>query len=159
MFTICPLLERSGPHLHYLEIVAPIPMLAVYPGVLDELMDWAPNLRHLKISTDFISERVFATCDDAELHHKSLRTLYLHCFDPTESDELAATHVVNGIFFGKFTSVRILGIHERLGWRDREDSREVLMEIHTLLRVQAEEEGPEAEIPVDDAGIRFFGTR
>ena len=159
MFTICPLLETSGPQLHYLEVVAPIPMLGVYPGVLDDLMEWAPNLRHLKISTDFISERIFATCDDAELHHKSLRTLYLHCFDPTESDELAAVHVLNGIFFGKLTSVRILGIHERLGWRDNEGGREALMEIHTLLKVQAQEEGPEAEIPVDDAGIRFFGTR
>ena len=159
MLIICPLLEVSGPQLHHLEIVAPIPMLGVFPGVLDNIMDWAPNLRHLKISADFISERTFETCDDAGSHHKSLKTLYLHCFDPNESDELGAAHVSNGIFFGKFTSVRILGIHERLGWRDNEGSKDALMEIHTLLRTQAEEEGPKAGIPVDDAGIRFFGTR
>ena len=159
MFTICPLLEASGPQLHYLEIVAPIPMLGVYTGVLDDLVDWAPNLRHLKISADFISERIFATCDNDQLHRKSLKTFYLHCFDPTESDELGAAHVLNGVYFGKFTGVRILGIHERLGWRDNEGSKEALMDIHTLLRTQAEEDGPKAEIPVDDAGIRFFGTR
>lgn len=159
MFTICPLLEASGPRLHYLEIVAPIPYLRVYSGILDDVMNWAPTLRHLKISVDFISEGNFATYDDAGLHHKFLKTLYLHCFDPTECDEDLAAHVLNGVFFGKFTSVRILGIHERLGWRDNEGSKEALMEINTLLRTQVEEEGSEAGIPVDDAGIRFFGTR
>ena len=159
MLIICPLLEVSGPQLQYLEIVAPIPMLGVYTGVLDNVMEWAPNLRHLKISADFISERIFAMCDDDKLHHKSLKTLYLHCFDPNESDELGAAHVSLGIFFGKFTSVRILGIHERLGWRDSEASKDALMEINTLLKRQAEEDGPKAKISVDDAGIRFFGTR
>ena len=159
MLTIRPLLAVCGTQLHDLEVVAPIPNLTVYNGVLDEVMDWAPNLRYLKVSSDFVSKQIFDTCDDGELHHKKLNTLYLHCFDPDEGGELGAAHVLKGVYFGKFTSVRILGIHERLGWRDIEVSKKALMEIHDMLKTEAEEDGPTAVIPVDDAGIRFFGTR
>lgn len=159
LLTIRPLLELRGPQLHYLEIVAPIPALGVTFAPLDKVMDWAPNLRHLKISVEFITEQIFAMCDDVELHHKSLKSLYLHCFDPTQCGDLGAAHVATGIFFGKFTSIKILGVHERLGWRDNDRSIQALEEIHVLLRRQAEEEVSEADVPVGDAGIRFYGTR
>ena len=159
MLTIRPLLEIRGPQLRHLEIVAPIPALGVTFGPLDNVMKWAPNLRYLKISVEFLTEALFAERDHDESHYKSLKTLYLHCFDPTQCEDLGAANVLAGIFFGKLEGVRILGIHERLGWRDNERSREALWEINTLLRAQAEEEGPEADIPVDDAGIRFYGTR
>ena len=158
MLTIRPLLTVCGAQLHELEVVAPIPHLNVYNGVLDEVMDWAPNLRYLKVSSDFISKQIFDTCDDGELHHKNLNTLYIHCFDPDEGGEFEVEHVLKGIYFGKFTSVRRLGIHERLGWRNFEVSKEALREIDEILKTQAEEDGPTAVIPVNDAGVRFFGT-
>ena len=159
MLTIRPLLEIIGPQLSYLEIVAPIPALGESFGRLDNVMNWAPNVRHLKISVEFITQEIFLERDYDESHYKSLKILYLHCFDPAQCEHLGAGLVLIGVFFGQFTSVRILGIHERLGWRDNERSRENLWEINTLLRKQAEEEGSEAEIPVNDAGIRFYGTR
>ncbi len=160
MLTIRPLLEIRGPQLHRLEIVAPIPELGVARGPLDNVMNWAPNLRYLKISVDFLTDDLFdMSSDEEDLHQESLKILYLHCFDPSQCDYLGASDVLAGIYFGKLTGVRILGIHERLGWRDNERSIEVLWEINRMLKRQAEEEGPEAEIPVDEAGIRFYGTR
>ena len=159
MLTIRPLLEIIGPQLSYLEIVAPIPALGESFGRLDNVMNWAPNLRHLKISVEFITEQLFAESDHDESYYKSLRILYLHCFDPAQCGHLGPGLVLIGVFFGHFCKVRILGIHERLGWRDKDVNIKNLWEINTLLRGQAEEEGPKAEIPVEDAGIRFYGTR
>ena len=159
MLTIRPLLEIRGAQLHSLEIVAPIPMLGVDFGPLDDVMDWAPNLRYLKISVEFITEQMFAMCEDVELHHKSLKRLYLHCFDPTQRGDLGAAHVATGVFFGKFTGLKILGVHERLGWRDNVSSIGALEEIHALLRMQAEEEASAADVPVEAAGLYFYGTR
>ena len=158
MLTIRPLLEMIGPQLHYLELVGPMPELEQPYGRLDNAMTWAPNLRHLKISVEFITEQIFAEREHDEVHYTSLKILYLHCFDPALCEYMEAADVLTGVFFGQFTGVRIVGIHERLGWRDNEISKNNLSEINTLLRRQAEEEGSEAGVPVEDAGVRFYGT-
>ena len=158
MLTIRPLLEIRGDQLHRLEIVAPITALQVSRGPLDNVLNWAPNLRYLQISVEFLTADSFAT-DEDDKKHESLKTLYLHCFDPALCEDVFPSDVLEGIFFGKLTGVRILGIHERLGWKDNDRDIQGLWQINTLLKQQAKEDGPEAEIPVGDAGIRFYGTR
>ena len=97
-------------------------------------------------------------CDDPDGQYNSLRRLDLHCFDPAECPDITPFHISTAIYFGNFKSVRRLGVHRRLGWRDGCEFRDTLEEIDRLLRVQAEEDGPEAEIPEVDAGVRYYGT-
>lgn len=158
MLTVRPLLEIRGPQLHRLEVVAPMTALQLTRGPLDNILNWAPNLRHLKISVDFLTADLFGI-EEIDGRHKSLKTLYLHCFDPTQCEDFRPGVLLMGIGGGNLSGVRILGIHERLGWRDSDMDIEFLWQINRCLKTDAEEDGPEAEIPVEDAGIRFYGTR
>ena len=165
MLTIRPLLEMRGPQLQSLEIVAPITALQVTRGPLNNVLNWAPNLAYLKISVDFLTADFLGVdendivIDENTLLHYSLKTLYLHCFDPTQCEDLNVQHVLIGILHGILVGVRILGIHQRLGWRDNDYWINHLWSINNALEEHARKDGPEAEISIEDAGIRFFGTR
>ena len=165
MLTIRPLLEMRGHQLQSLEIVAPITALHVTRGPLDNVLNWAPNLAYLKISVDFLTadfigvDEYDIVIDETTLVHYSLKTLYLHCFDPTQCEDLNVQHVLIAILHGILIGVRVLGIHQRLGWRDNDYWINHLWTINRALEEHARKDGREAEVAVEDAGIKFFGER
>ena len=165
MLTIRPLLELRGHQLQSLEIVAPITALQVTRGPLDNVLNWAPNLAYLRISVDFLTagfvgaEHNDIVIDETTLVHYSLKTLYLHCFDPTQCEDLNVQHVLISILHGILIGVRVLGIHKRLGWRDNDYWISHFSTINRALEEHARKAGRAAETPVEDFGIRFFGAR
>lgn len=160
MLFIRPLVKLLGPQLQYLEIVAPLPNLNLGYGVLTDVMDLAPNLHHLKISLDFLELSFFTPGDSGQSEGRFLRQLDLDCFEPAECTAFHPNLIADVIVGseGKFSKLRKLGVHKRLGWTNTEMGVESMREIDELQKALAREDGNDAEITEDDAGVVFFGT-
>ena len=161
MLFVGPLLKHTGSQLQYLEITAPIPGIGLGHDPLTNVTDLAPNLRHLKISLDFVGPSFFTASDPSLPECQFLNRLDLDCFDPAENVDFRPERIADAIVGSesKFTKLRKLGVHHKLGWMDTKASREAVAEIDELLKALAREDGPDAEIPEAEAGVVFFGTR
>lgn len=164
MLSLRPLLQAKGSQLRYLEIVAPIPALELGHKPLNNVMDMVPNLRHLKISLDFLAPIFFTPSASNPDACQSLRRLDLDCFDPGECSFITLEQVWQGFDWaegkdGKFNKVRKLGISNKLGWADRKSDKATIQEIDELLKAMAREDGVNAEIGEDEAGVLMFGRR
>lgn len=164
MLSLRPLLKAKGGQLHYLEILAPIPSLELSHKPLNEVMDYVPNLRHLKISLDFLGRVFFTPSASNPDACESLRRLDLDCFDPAECIFITLEQVWQGFEWaegkdGKFKTVRKLGISKKLGWTDKKSDQVTIRDIDDLLKAMAREDGVDAEIGEDEAGVLMFGRR
>lgn len=164
MLAIRPLLQEIGAQLQYLEIVAPIPALALGHKPLNGVMDMVPNLRYLKISLDFLGPVFFTPSASNPNACQSLRRLDLDCFDPAECGFITLEQVWQGFDWaegkdGKFKTVRKLGISKKLGWAEKKRDKATIEEIDDLLKAMAREDGADAEIGDDQAGVLMFGRR
>ena len=161
MLFISPLLNQIGSQLQYLEIVAPLPGLRLGHGLLTNITDLAPNLHHLKISLDFVGPLFFTAGESGQPECKFLTRLDLDCFEPAECVDFSPERIADTIvgMEGKFSKLRRLGVHRKLGWMNTKNGTEGMAEIDELLKALAREDGPNAEISEDDAGVAFFGTR
>lgn len=115
-------------------------------------MDSVPNLRHLKVSIDFIDTDFFL---NASSEHPSLTRIDLHCFDTDDASQIDASNMYSFLELHPFSNVRILGIHQKLGWATRDGSN--VVDLDELLKAMAREDGPGAEISEDEAGVVLFG--
>jgi hypothetical protein len=152
MLSIGPLLLAKGSQLRYLEILAPIPRLQLGQKPLNNIMASVPNLHHLKISIDFIDTNFFL---NASSEHRSLKRLDLHCFDTDDTSQVDATNMYSFLEIYAFSKVRILGIHQKLGWTTENNA--AVVDLDELLKALAREDGPGAEISEDEAGVVMFG--
>jgi len=55
--------------------------------------------------------------------------------------------------------VRKLGISKKLGWTDKKSDQVTIRDIDDLLKAMAREDGVDAEIGEDEAGVLMFGRR
>ena len=159
MVSIGTILKYKGSQLKHLEIVAPIPALAQDHKPLSGYMKHVPNLVHLKISLDFVSRSdLLSEMDRGDQY--PLRQLDLDCFDPACCDDFTAYDIwaVIGLDSG-FGRVRKVRVHRRLEWTTTEDSKEQVKDLDHLLKALAREDGANAEIKEDDAGVVLFGKR
>ncbi len=152
MLSIGPLLLAKGPQLQYLGILAPIPRLQLGQKPLNNIMGLLPNLRHLKISVDFIDTDFFL---NASSEHPTLSRIDLHCFDTDDTSQLDASNLYTFLELYPFSKVRILGIHQKLGWAFKDGVN--ILDLDELLKAMAREDGPGAEVSEDEAGVVFFG--
>ncbi|KAK4693620.1 hypothetical protein P7C71_g3822, partial [Lecanoromycetidae sp. Uapishka_2] len=164
MYSLRPLLQEKGPQLEDLEIIAPIPALQHGHKPLNDVMDLVPNLRHLKISLDFLGPVFFTPSASNPDACQSLRRLDLDCFDPAECGFITLEQVWQGFDWaegkdGKFNKVRKLGISNRLGWTKKKSDQATMKEIDELLKAMALEDGADAEVGEDEAGVIMFGRR
>ncbi|KAL2037855.1 hypothetical protein N7G274_009329 [Stereocaulon virgatum] len=160
MLSIRPLVKLLGPQLQYLEIVAPLPNLNLGHGVLTNVMDLAPNLHHLKISMDFLGVAFFSSGDSGQSEYHFLKQLDLDCFEPADCISFHPNFIADMIVGseGKFSKLRKLGVHKKLGWTNTGIYILGIREIDAFLKALAREDGDDAEITEDDAGVVFFGT-
>ena len=164
MLAIRPLLILKGAQLQYLEIVAPIPALELGHKPLNNVMDFVPNLRHLRISLDFLGPVFFTPSASNPDACSSLRRLDLDCFDPLECGFISLEQVWQGFEWaegkdGKFKTVRKLGISRKLRWTEYKIGQVAVKDIDDLLKAMAREDGDGAEVGEDDAGVLMFGRR
>lgn len=164
MLSLRPILQAKGAQLQYLEIMAPIPALELGHKPLNDVMDMVSNLRHLKISLDFLGPIFFTPSASNPDACQSLRRLDLDCFDPAECGFITLEQVWQGFDWaegkdGKFNKVRKLGISNKLGWTVRKSDQATIQEIDELLKAMAREDGPDAEVAEDEAGVLMFGRR
>lgn len=159
MVSIGTILKFKGSQLHHLEIVAPIPALAQDHKPLSGYMKHVPNLVYLKVSLDFIS-RSFLFSENDRGDQYPLRQLELDCFDPACCDDFTAYDIWAGIAYDSgFGRVRKVRVHRRLEWAATEEGREQVKDLDELLKALAREDGANAEVKEDDAGVVFFGKR
>ena len=157
MASISNILKTKGSQLHHLEILAPMPALTQAYKPLSGFMDHVPNLRYLKLSFDFMV-RSFLLLEDTEGDPYPLRQLDLDCFDPADCDVFTAYDLWFAIaHFHRFSRIRKVRVHRRLGWAATEDGKEQLKDLDELLKAFAREDGPSAEISEADAGVLLFG--
>lgn len=161
MLFISPLLKQIGSQLQYLEIVAPLPGLGLGHGLLTNITDLVPNLRHLKISLDFVGPLFFTAGESGQRECQFLTRLDLDCFEPAECVDFSPERIADAIvdMEGNFSKLRRLGVHRKLGWMTTKNGKKDMSEIDELLKALAREDGPDAEISEDEAGVVFFGTR
>lgn len=156
MLSIGPLLLAKGPQLQRLEILAPIPRLQVSHKPLNDIMKYLPHLSHLKISIDFIDSTLFfKPVADAAHRQPSLTRLDLHAFDTEAVSEINASNLYSLLESYLFSQIRILGVHQKLGWV-RKASRSVV-DLDELLKALAREDGPGGKVSEADAGVVIFG--
>ena len=84
----------------------------------------------------------------------------MDCFEPAECINFHPNYIADMIVGseGKFSKLRKLGVHKKLGWTKTLTDIEGIREIHEFLKALAREDGDDAEISEDDAGVVFFGT-
>ena len=120
-------------------------------------MMYLPNLLYLKVSLDFLSH-LFLLSKPGNGGHYPLRQLDLDCFDPADCDAIIPFDFWAAIASdGGFGRIRKVRVHRRLGWTTTKDGTKQVEELDELLKALAREDGPNAEIKEDDAGIVFFG--
>jgi len=152
MLSIGPLLLAKGQQLQYLEILAPIPRLQLGQKPLNNTLELVPNLCHLKISVDFIDTDFFL---NASSEHPSLTRIDLHCFDAEDTSNIDASSMYSFLELYPFSKVRVLGIHQKLGWATKYAGD--VVDLDELLKAMATEDGPGSEISEAEAGVVFFG--
>ena len=152
------LLQTKGPQLQHLEIIAPIPALSRTLPSLSDYMEHAPNLLYLKISADFLwYSNIFKERVDGD--HCPLKQIDIDCFDPAACDFDASDLWAVIACESRFGRVRKVGIHRRLGWADTREGKEQVKDLDDMLKALAREDGPNAEVKEDDAGVVLFGKR
>ena len=156
MLSISNILKNKGSQLHHLEIVAPIPALSQHHKPLSSYMIHVPNLLHLKISLDFISPSFWRLKKDREDPYP-LRQLDLDCFDPADCDASNATDLWCAIRDEGFGRVRKVRVHRRLGWTATEEGMKRLKDVDELLKALAREDGANAAMDENEAGVVLFG--
>ena len=156
MLSIGNILKNKGSQLRHLEIVAPIPALAQYHKPLSGYMIHVPNLLHLKISLDFISPLFLLLGRDREGPYP-LRQLDLDCFDPAICDDFTAFDVWCAICDEGIGGVRKVRVHRRLGWTATREGKKWIKEVDELLKALAREDGANAAIDENEAGVVLFG--
>ena len=152
------LLQAKGLQLQHLEIIAPIPALSRNPTSLSDYMKHVPNLRYLKISLDFLWHSNLPP-DRVEGDHYPLKQIDIDCFDPAECELFASDLWAVIACESRFGRVRKVGIHRRLGWADTREGKEQVKDLDDLLKALAREDGPNADVKEDDAGVVLFGKR
>ena len=156
MLSIGNILKNKGSQLRHLEIVAPIPSLAQDHKPLSSYMIHLPNLLHLKISLDFISPSFLLLEKDREDLYP-LRQLDLDCFDPADCDAFTATDLWGAICDEGFGRVRKVRVHRRLGWTATKEGKKRIKDVDELLKALAREDGANAAIDENEAGVVIFG--
>ena len=122
-------------------------------------MEHVPNLLYLKISLDFVSRSFMLSENDKGDQH-SLRQLDLDCFDPADCDAFSAYDLWAAFAYDRgFGRVRKVRVHRRLGWATTEEGKKQVKDVDDLLKALAREDGANAEIKEDDAGVVLFGKR
>ena len=156
MLSIGNILKNKGSQLRHLEIVAPIPALAQDHRPLSSYMIHLPNLLHLKISLDFISSSDLLLDNDRKDLYP-LRQLDLDCFDPADCNTFTATDLWCAICDEGFGRVRKVRVHRRLGWTATRGGQKRIMDVDELLKAFAREDGDNAAINENEAGVVLFG--
>lgn len=156
MLSIGNILKNKGSQLRYLEIIAPIPALAQDRKPLSSYMIHVPNLLHLKISLDFINPSFLLLEKDREDHYP-LRQLDLDCFDPADCEAFTASDLWFAISDEGFDRVRRVRVHRRLGWTASKEGKRRIKDVDELLKALAREDGDNAAIDENEAGVVLFG--
>lgn len=116
-----------------------------------------PNLSHLKISVDFI-DLTFFSGPNRDAPQASLSRIDLHCFDTertSDTVDITASSMYLVAEFHPFSNVRIVGVHQKLGWVS--DAPQDVFELDQLLKALAREDGPGGKVSEADAGVVVFG--
>ena len=156
MLSIGNLLKNKGSQLRHLEIFAPIPALAQDHKPLSSYMMHVPNLLRLKISLDFISASSLLLEKDREDLYP-LRQLDLDCFDPADCEAFTASDLWYAICDEGFGRVRRVRVHRRLGWTASKEGKEIVKDVDELLKALAREDGDNAAMDENEAGVVLFG--
>lgn len=151
MISVARLLGTLKTNLRSLALLAPMTAVQVWDRPLNDVLDYAPNLTHLKISVDLIDADFF-TVQSNRSTNTSLTRLDLHCLESEACEYFFLMLVYDALGMGEFAKVRIVGVHHDLGWEYSGD-RGDLAEIDELLKALAREDGPEALIVEAEAGV------
>lgn len=126
-------LEAIGPQLLHLTIRHPMPQLPW--SVLDQTLNWCPNLLALRISADYISDMFFDPQNIPEGH--PLRILDLDCSESTGPDVgINPDSVWVAIDNGCLPNLRSIRVSARLAWQATPSLRSSVSDLVDLLEDQ-----------------------
>lgn len=132
-------LAITGPQLRQLTVLHP--MNSLFPGALDLVLTWCPNLLALCVSADYISDQLFE--DDTHIRQNHpLRSLNLNCSPTAEADVgVLPDSIWLAIDSGCLPYLRSIKVNERLAWTATNRLRTSVSDLAELL------EQKEKEIP------------
>ncbi|PMD39266.1 hypothetical protein L207DRAFT_635210 [Hyaloscypha variabilis F] len=118
--TFLSTLQTLGPQLQHLTIRHP--MLQFWVGALDSVLDTCPSLTALRISADFISDKMFSSLYIHTPH--ALRILDIECSPTAGADVgVTASAIYDSVEEGRLPDLRSVRVSVRLAWGATESTR------------------------------------
>jgi hypothetical protein len=132
------MLQTLGPQLQHLTIRHPMQQLWV--GALDSVLGECPSLTALRISADFVSDKMFSALYVQSPH--PLRILDIECSPTAGADVgVSANAIYDAVEDGRLPDLRSVRVSARLAWGATEGTRTDASDLGEILE-EAEMERP-----------------